>query len=87
MAHIQWDDKEKLTDALSSEKYLTEDYNAFTSEAATPEVKCCLQNILCEEHDISHGLFCEMSERGWYATEKAEENKINTTKQKFAAMA
>lgn len=86
MANNTWDDKEKLTDALSSEKYLTDDYNTFTSESATPEVKACLQNILCEEHDISNSIFCEMSARGWYTTEKADQSKLDCVKQKFASM-
>lgn len=87
MAQVVWNDKEKMTDALTSEKYLTETYNSYTSETATPEVKSYFQNILCEEHDISYELFCEMNGRGWYPVDKADESKLQTVRNKFAVMA
>ena len=68
MAQVVWNDKEKMTDALTSEKYLTETYNSYTSETATPEVKSCFQNILCEEHDISCLLYTSGAAQSTVAT-------------------
>lgn len=87
MCHIPFNDKEKMMDTLNSQKNLTGGYNTFANEAATPEVKSGLMSILNEEHDIQHELWCEINSRGWYPVEKADENKLNTTKTKFSTMA
>ena len=44
-----FDDKEMLNDALSTQKFLTGDYNAFASECAHPAVRDEFMNILNEE--------------------------------------
>ena len=36
--NIPFTDKEKLGDAISSQKQITSDYNTFANESATPEV-------------------------------------------------
>ena len=79
----QFDDKQQMTDLLSSEKFLTGTYNAFYCEAATGNVQSCLLSLLNDEHRMQNELFQEMSTRGWYPTEKAEEQKISAAKQKF----
>ena len=78
-------EQEKLTDLLSSQKYLTGVYNSFCNEASTGVIRSCLSSILQDEHRIGEELFQEMNTRGWYRTEAAEEPKINAAKQKFSA--
>ena len=80
-------EQEKLTDLLSTQKYLTSMYNAYCCEAATPSVKSSLLSILQDEHRIQEEIFTEMNTRGYYPLEKAEETKLNSTKQKFAQKA
>ncbi len=80
----QLTDKEQITDLLCAEKYLTSVYNTYACEAATPAVKSCLLNTLTETHRMQEELFTEMSTRGWYPTEKAEETKINQAKQQYS---
>ncbi|MBQ7335247.1 MAG: spore coat protein [Clostridia bacterium] len=82
--NVSMNDEEKLTDLLSTQKFLTGVYNTYCCEAATVAVKNCLNSILEDEHRIHEEIFNEMTARGWYQTEKAEEAKINSTKQKFA---
>ncbi len=82
-----FDDQQKMTDLLSTEKLLASAYNTFCSEAATAPVRNCLCNLLTDEHRIGEELFCEMSSRSWYTVETAEETKIGNTKQKFASTA
>mgnify|MGYP003623899413 CR=1 FL=1 len=77
-------DKEILTDLLTSQKSITSGYNTCANECATPCVKTDFMNILKEEHDIQHDVFDEMQKRGWYATEAADQNKVNQAKQKYA---
>lgn len=76
-------DKDMMTDMLSSQKFITESYNSFANECATPAVKSQFINILNEEHQIQNEVFTEMQKRGWYPTEAADQNKINQAKQKF----
>lgn len=78
-------DREMMDDALSSQKFISEGYNSFANECATPALKTDFMNILTEEHQIQHELFLEMQKRGWYQVEAADQNKIQQAKQKFSA--
>ena len=82
-----FDEEQKLTDLLSTQKFLTGAYNSYYCEAATGEVKSCLSSILQDEHRIQEEIFNEMNNRGWYPVEKAEDTKLNSAKQKFSATA
>ena len=77
----KFQDQERITDVLTTQKTATDGYNTFANEASDPTVKNTLMTILKEEHDIQHEVFTEMSKRGWYQTEAAEDNKINQAKQ------
>ena len=77
-------DQERMTDVLTSQKTLTNGYNTFANEASSPAIKDALMGILSEEHEIQHRVFSEMARRGWYQTEMAEDNKIQQAKTKFS---
>ena len=83
----QFGDREMMDDALCSQKFITDGYNAYANECATPVLKTDFMNILNEEHQIQHEIFLEMQKRGWYQTEAAEQTKINQAKQKYLAQA
>ena len=85
MQNTTFDDKAKMTDLLTAEKYMTSAYNTFLCESETGEVMSCLSNLLNDEHSIKNELFCEMSSKGWYKTEKAEDTKVNAAKQQFCS--
>ena len=72
-----------LFDLLNSEKFLAGVYNESLLESSTPEVSSCILGILEDEHRIQKQLFDELYARGLYPTEKAPEDKIIKTKQKF----
>ena len=78
------DDKQRMTDLLSTEKYLAGAYNTYRLESATGALKSCLSSIHEDEYAIADEIFSEMSTRGWYPTECAEEQKLQSTKQKFS---
>ena len=80
-------EKELMTDLLSSEKFLTGVYNTYCCEAATSTVKSALMSLLQDVHRMQEEIFGEMNSRGWYQLEKAEEQKLNSEKQKFSQMA
>jgi len=76
-------DKDKLQDVLASQKFITENYNTFTNECVTPEVRGVFMSLLKEEHDMQSEIFTEMQKRGWYQVQPAEPQKIQQTKTKF----
>lgn len=76
-------DKDRLMDALASQKFITDNYNTFTFESVTPEVRGVFMSILKEEHDIQNEIFTEIQKRGWYQVQPAEAQKIQQTKTKF----
>ena len=76
-------DCERMTDLLSSQKFLCGIYNTCCCEAATPAVRSTLCSLLQDTHRVQEDTFNEMNARGWYKTEAAELTKINEAKQKF----
>ena len=48
----KFDDRERMTDLLSTEKMLAGVYNTFCAEAANAPVRNCLCNLLTDEHRI-----------------------------------
>ena len=85
MQNTTFPEKEQITDLLSLEKFLAGNYNSFLLESATPEMVRCFSSLLEDTHAMQQSIFNEMQQRGWYATTKAEDTKINQTKQKFSA--
>ncbi len=80
-------DKEMLHDALCAQKEETANYNLFANECTHPELRDTYMNILNEEHDLQFQVFNIMHERGYYPTPAADQEKINQTKQTYAASA
>lgn len=86
MPNLPYNDKERMMDTLSSQKFITDSYNTYLNETATPEVKTCMLNILNEEHQIQHDIWLEMKNRGWYQVECAEDQKVQQEKQKYSSV-
>lgn len=77
------EEQELFDDVLSSQKFITDTYNTFTNECATPNIRDEFMNLLQDEHKIQADIFDEMKTRGWYTTTPAEQQKIQQTKTKF----
>ena len=59
-----FDDRAMISDALSSQKFISDGYNTCANEAAATTVKSTLMSLLEEEHSIQHDLFAQMQKRG-----------------------
>lgn len=55
-----------------------------TLESTTAEVHSAFKDALNTTLDIQNKIYNLMAEKGWYKTDIAEQNKIDTLKQKFA---
>ena len=86
MANCEWkfEEKQMLTDALNSQKFIAGVYNNDAMECATPTVKRCISNILEDERRMQEEIFEEMNSRGFYPVEKAQDQKVDTVKQTYA---
>ena len=80
-------EKEIMTDALSSQKFVTDTYNTFTNECTTQNVRDEFMKILNEEHQIQADVFETMKQRGWYESPAAQQQKIQQAKQKYQGQA
>lgn len=78
------DEKQTLTDLLSSQKFITGVYNSDLLESATPEVAHLFLGLLEDEHRIQNEIFAEMHSRGYYPIEPAEVEKLQKIKQQYA---
>lgn len=81
----EFQDKDRMMDALSSQKFLSGVYNESLNEAYHTPVKNCFSGLLEDTHRTQEELFAVMNERGWYPVEAAEDQKVTAARQKFAA--
>jgi spore coat protein CotF len=77
-------ERDLMNDVLSSQKFITDTYNTFTNECATPNVRDGFMSILNEEHQIQAEVFDVMKQRGWYQVPAADQQKVNQAKQQYA---
>ena len=77
------EDRELMEKELLLAKGICDLYLHGTIEATTAEVHAAFKSALNDSLDIQNKIYNLMVEKGWYQTETAEQNKINTAKQNF----
>ncbi len=78
-------EKEILQDCLSSQKFLTANYNTFAGECANEQLRSAFLNILDDEHRIQADIFTDMNTNGWYPVTPADQQKLQQLRQKFSS--
>ncbi|MCI8961406.1 MAG: spore coat protein [Clostridia bacterium] len=78
------EDKDLMEKELLIIKGVCDLYLHGTIESTTAEVHSAFKDALNESLDIQNKLYNLMAEKGWYKTETAEQQKIDTAKQKYA---
>ena len=76
-------ERDLMNDVLASQKFITDTYNTFTNECATPNVRSGIMSILSEEHQIQAEVFDLMKQHGWYQVPAADQQKVCQTKEKY----
>ena len=80
------DDRNLMQDILLLEKGVCDLYMHGAIESSTQNInqtfKSALNESLCMQDDI----YKKMEAKGWYQTENAQQDKINTLKQKYSNM-
>ena len=80
------DDKNLMENILLLQKGVCDLYMHGTIEAATANVhdvfNCALNDSLC----LQDSVYSQMAQTGWYPTEQAAQQNINTVKQKYSGV-
>lgn len=76
-------ERDLMNDVLASQKFITDTYNTFTNECATPNVRNGFMSILSEEHQIQAEVFDLMKQHGWYQAPAADQQKVCQAKEKY----
>ena len=79
------EDKELMENHLLVVKGICDLYMHGTLEATTMEIHTAFKDALNESLNIQNKLYNLMAEKGWYKTEIADQQKIDTAKQKYSA--
>lgn len=79
------DDKLIMEDILTTVKGAADLYLHGTIESATINIHQVFDQKLNDTLQMQNEIYSKMSQRGWYAEEQAEQQKVDQTKQKFSA--
>lgn len=82
-----WNEQDLLTDVLAQEKYLMGVYTDGIKESSCPELRDLL---MCNMHNVTQGqyqVFDEMNKKGLYPIKTADDQEVQTIKDKAAGMA
>lgn len=77
-------DQERMSDLLTMEKKLGNNYDLFASECVNLALRNEFVKDLTQSHSTQTELFQAAQSRGWYQTEQAPSDKINQAKTKFS---
>lgn len=80
------DDKCIMENLLLTEKGVCDLYMHGTIESPTANVHQAFHQALNESLCIQDRIYKEMSAKGWYQTEQAEQKKLQKVKNQFAGM-
>ncbi|MDP9729729.1 spore coat protein [Alicyclobacillus tolerans] len=75
-SNVPFADREALTDALSTCKYLTDSFNTAVREAGCDHLHSDLMTVLTETHQMARQIFHVMQKKGWYPIEQAPADKL-----------
>ena len=78
-------DKNLMENLLQLEKGACSLFMNGALESSTANVNEAFKSALSQSLGMQETIFAKMEERGWYTPEQAQQQKLNTVKQKFSA--
>ncbi len=79
------EDKDLMESELLTIKGVCDLYLHGALESTSQDVHTAFKDALNESLNIQNKLYNMMAEKGWYKTDNAEQNKVDTAKQKYMA--
>jgi len=83
---VSLNDKERMEDLLTQEKYLITSYSTFIPEATCPNLRQVLTTNFNDCAQNQFQIFDKMSQLGWYPGKPAQQPDVDAAKQKFQQM-
>lgn len=80
----EMNDRDRINDILSTEKYLSTAYGIGLNEMQNPQLHQAIQQILNDVHTSQFQLFELMFQNGWYKMKVADAQEVAQTKQQFS---
>lgn len=77
-------DRDRINDLLSYQKYLSCGYGTGLNEMQNPRLRQAVSSILNDVHQTQFQLFDLMFQKGWYKMKAAEQQEIDQARQQFA---
>ena len=84
--NMQLSEQDLLNDLLTQEKQFISAYSTFISEASCPNLRHILMTNFDQVCEDQYQIFDLMRQKGYYQTKDAQDNEVNTAKQKFSQM-
>lgn len=82
----EMNDRDRITDLLTTQKNLSAGYNLAVNEAGTDQLFQTILQLLNEVHQSQREIFKLMQKKGWYKLEfENDYPKINKKAQQFAS--
>ena len=78
------DDRNLMQDILLLEKGACDLYMHGTIESSSQNINQAFKTALNSSLTLQDVIYKKMTQKGWYQTEQAEQNKVDTLKQKFS---
>ena len=78
-------DKNLMENLLQLEKGACGLFMNGALESCTANVNEAFKSALSQSLGMQETIFAKMEERGWYTPDQAQQQKLNTVKQKFSA--
>lgn len=80
------DDRNLMQDILLLEKGVCDLYMHGAIESSTQNINQTFKTALNDSLVMQDDIYKKMESKGWYQTEQAQQDKIDTLKQKFSNM-
>ena len=79
-------EQDMLEDLLTQEKQFISAYSTFITEASCPNLRHILMTNFDQSCEDQYMIFDLMRKKGYYPPKDAQDNEVNTVKQKFTQM-
>jgi spore coat protein CotF len=79
----EFNDLDRITDILSTEKHLTNNYSVGLNEMQNPKLRLVIQEVLKNTQDAQAQIFDQMFQKGWYKMKVADQQEVKATKTQF----
>lgn len=77
-------DRDRINDMLTTEKFLTNNFNTFALETSYSELHQDVCQILKDTHQEARNLFKTMFNQGWYSLQSETTQQVADTQQQFS---